>query len=90
MQGFSHQRTKDFQGFHKEYPTKPMAATECCSCMSQRGVDVDVCPHPKDGGCNNGPHVKPGVFYNNNIGSCAVTFELISCFWMMASWVYGV
>lgn len=28
-----------------------MCATECCSCMSQRGVDQDVCPNPKDGGC---------------------------------------
>ena len=38
--------------------------------MSQRGVDQDYCPHPKDGGCEAGPAVPPGVFYNNNIGEC--------------------
>lgn len=70
VQGFSHKRSSDFSKFHAEYPHKPMAATECCSCMSQRGVDQDVCPNPKDGGCTDGPKVKPGVFYNNNIGQC--------------------
>mmetsp|Transcript_21952 Transcript_21952/g.65687 ORF Transcript_21952/g.65687 Transcript_21952/m.65687 type:complete len:416 (+) Transcript_21952:1830-3077(+) len=48
-----------------------MAATECCSCMSQRGIDEDMCPNPKDGGC--GGCKDPGtcpVFYNNNIGEC--------------------
>lgn len=53
------------------YQTKPMAATECCSCMSQRGIDEDMCPHPADGGC--GGCKDPGtcpVFYNNNIGEC--------------------
>ena len=40
--------------------------------MSQRGVDQDACPHPKDGGCEgweaNG--LPNGTFYNNNIGEC--------------------
>ena len=62
VQGFSHKGGSSFDDFHKQYPTKPMAATECCSCMSQRGVDEDVCPGPKDGGCIKGPKVKPGVF----------------------------
>ena len=70
IQGFSHKHPSDFKQFHEENPTKPMLATECCSCMSQRGVDQDVCPNPKDGGCVNGPAVKPGTFYNNNIGKC--------------------
>ena len=70
VQGFSHKAGSSFDDFHKQYPHKPMAATECCSCMSQRGVDEDVCPHPKDGGCENGPKVPKGTFYNNNIGKC--------------------
>lgn len=71
VQGFSHKHSKDFKAFHELHPTKPMAATECCSCMSQRGVDEDMCPSPKDGGC--GGCKNPGtcpVFYNNNIGEC--------------------
>ena len=49
-----------------------MMATECCSCMSQRGVDQDACPDPADGGCKGGAAagLGPGVFYNNNIGQC--------------------
>lgn len=70
VQGFSHKSRSVFEPFHKQFPNKPMAATECCSCMSQRGVDEDVCPHPKDGGCTDGPKVVPGTFYNNNIGKC--------------------
>ena len=57
VQGFSHRGSGDFETFHAEHPRKPMAATECCSCMSQRGVDQDVCPSPKDGGCGTGPKV---------------------------------
>ena len=70
VQGFSHKSTAVYDSFHKQYPKKPMLATECCSCMSQRGIDQDVCPHPQDGGCVNGPSVSPGTFYNNNIGKC--------------------
>lgn len=70
VQGFSHKGTKDFTDFHTAYPKKPIVASECCSCMSQRGIDQDVCPHPKDGGCTGGPKVPEGVFYNNNIGKC--------------------
>ena len=44
-----------------------MLATECCSCMSQRGVDQDKCKDPQDGGCGGVPGP---VFYNNNIGAC--------------------
>jgi hypothetical protein len=38
--------------------------------MSQRGVDQDQCPQPKDGGCVGPPANADGVFYNNNIGAC--------------------
>jgi hypothetical protein len=72
IQGFSHKSGKEFDSFHQSHPEKPMMATECCSCMSQRGVDQDVCPEPEDGGCNGGKAagLGPGVFYNNNIGKC--------------------
>ena len=44
-----------------------MMATECCSCMSQRGVDQDACPSPKDGGCEGyeAAGLPEGTFYNN-------------------------
>ena len=51
LQGFSHKSGSVFDTFHSAHPTQPMMATECCSCMSQRGVDTDACPDPKDGGC---------------------------------------
>jgi hypothetical protein len=76
VQGFSHKQGKDFDDFHTKEPHKPTMATECCSCMSQRGVDADVCPHPKDGGCTDSPAACPKgenycpIFYNNNIGAC--------------------
>ena len=54
IQGFSHKPGKYFDEFHEKHPHQPMMATECCSCMSQRGVDQDVCPKPKDGGCEGG------------------------------------
>lgn len=49
VQGFSHKKLSVFEDFHQTYPNQPMMATECCSCMSQRGVDEDYCPNPKDG-----------------------------------------
>ena len=72
IQGFSHKDGKEFDSFHASHPEKPMMATECCSCMSQRGVDQDACPKPADGGCDGGKAagLGPGVFYNNNIGKC--------------------
>lgn len=72
IQGFSHKSGSEFDSFHRQHPQKPMMATECCSCMSQRGVDQDACPKPEDGGCQGGAAagLDPGVFYNNNIGKC--------------------
>lgn len=46
---------------------------DSCSCMSQRGIDQDMCPTPQDGGCQDvpkGQSLPPGAFYNNNIGLC--------------------
>eukprot|EP00658_Telonema_sp_P-2_P070449 TRINITY_DN5995_c0_g1_i2.p1 TRINITY_DN5995_c0_g1~~TRINITY_DN5995_c0_g1_i2.p1 ORF type:complete len:110 (-),score=33.81 TRINITY_DN5995_c0_g1_i2:30-359(-) len=42
VQGFSHKQIDVFEKFHKAKPGKPMMATECCSCMSQRGVDLSL------------------------------------------------
>eukprot|EP01060_Flectonema_neradi_P002083 TRINITY_DN1125_c0_g4_i1.p1 TRINITY_DN1125_c0_g4~~TRINITY_DN1125_c0_g4_i1.p1 ORF type:complete len:860 (+),score=185.18 TRINITY_DN1125_c0_g4_i1:47-2626(+) len=71
VQGFSHKSADVFKKFHASNPEKPLMATECCSCMSQRGVDEDTCQHPHDGGCTDPATKLPaGVFYNNNIGEC--------------------
>ena len=77
VQGFSHRKTIDFEMFHKLYPDKPTMATECCSCMSQRGIDKDMCKDPQDGGCGGIPS-PTGVFYNNNIGECTAQQVQIS------------
>eukprot|EP00040_Diaphanoeca_grandis_P011360 m.58192 g.58192 ORF g.58192 m.58192 type:complete len:953 (+) comp22513_c0_seq2:99-2957(+) len=78
VQGFSHAHQSVFESFHKSNPTKPQCATECCSCMSQRGVDEDFCPNPKDGGCAAPSKVPNGTFYNNNIGTCTAEQVLYS------------
>ena len=57
-----------------------------CSCMSQRGVDQDMCPHPQDGGCVQGPNVSAGVFYNSNIGQC--TAEQVRCTYVTPAIVF--
>ena len=80
IQGFSHKSGSTFDEFHSKHPDKPMMATECCSCMSQRGVDQDACPAPKDGGCDGGEAagLRKGDFYNNNIGQCTATQVMAS------------
>ena len=54
-----------FRVFHKNTPDKPMLATECCSCLSQRGEDKDFCPDPRPTKCKVLPtsqhqHIPPG------------------------------
>ena len=44
VQGFSHVNATVFAAFHKAWPGRPMAATECCSCLNQRGEDADLTP----------------------------------------------
>lgn len=80
LQGFSHKSGSIFDTFHAAHPTQPMMATECCSCMSQRGVDTDACPEPKDGGCVGYEQagLPNGTFYNNNIGKCTADQVLAS------------
>ena len=60
-----------------------MMATECCSCLSQRGVDQDTCPKPRPSGCKEGCRTDchgtyegsntEGKFYNNEISQCTGT-----------------
>ena len=47
VQGFSHKSGSTFDTFHSKFKTEPMMATECCSCLSQRGEDYDACPVPR-------------------------------------------
>ena len=39
VQGFSHQGVDVFQDFHEQFPKRPVMASECCSCESQRDED---------------------------------------------------
>lgn len=52
VQGFSHVTDDVFQAYHRAWPSRPTAATECCSCLSQRGEDGDRTPrvNPKSPG----------------------------------------
>lgn len=75
VQGMSHKNGQTMDTFHKNNPNKPLVSSECCSCLSQRGVDSDFCPEPKDGGDNKchdlmGHGGSDGVFYNNEIANC--------------------
>lgn len=75
VQGMSHKNGGVMDMFHKNNPNKPIVSSECCSCLSQRGVDADFCPEPKDGGdkdCHDalGHGGSDGVFYNNEIAKC--------------------
>eukprot|EP01065_Artemidia_motanka_P030865 TRINITY_DN3700_c1_g1_i2.p1 TRINITY_DN3700_c1_g1~~TRINITY_DN3700_c1_g1_i2.p1 ORF type:complete len:955 (+),score=244.92 TRINITY_DN3700_c1_g1_i2:106-2970(+) len=71
VQGLSHKSGSTFDDFHMKNPDKPEMATECCSCLSQRGEDQDFCPKPKDGvTC---PGAEYGTFYNNEISQCTAT-----------------
>ena len=36
VQGFSHKSRQVFEKYHALHPTKPMFASECCSCESER------------------------------------------------------
>ena len=57
-------------------------ATECCSCLSQRGEDVDACPVPRTCvgsschvwcGGKTGAENENGTFYNNEISQCTAS-----------------
>jgi hypothetical protein len=39
VQGFSHRPRSQFDAAHAAMPTKPMFASECCSCNTMRGED---------------------------------------------------
>ncbi len=40
VQGFSHRPRSQFVAAHKAMPTKPLYASECCSCNTMRGEDM--------------------------------------------------
>lgn len=42
VQGFSHQSQQQLTEFHSLRPSKPVLATECCGCKSQRMEDGDL------------------------------------------------
>eukprot|EP00937_MAST-01D_sp_MAST-1D-sp2_P002603 g2603.t1 len=78
VQGMSHKHGDVMDRFHKNNPSKPIVSSECCSCLSQRGVDADYCTQPKDGGDKDcvdtvGHGGSDGVFYNNEIAQCTAT-----------------
>ena len=47
VQGFSHVHDNVFHDYHAAWPTKPLVASECCSCLTQRGEDDDLAPNPR-------------------------------------------
>lgn len=40
VQGFSHRPRSQFDAAHATMPSKPMFASECCSCNTMRGEDL--------------------------------------------------
>ena len=66
IQGFSHVPAWFFADYHAVWPNKPLVASECCSCETQRGEDSDLgpygptCPLPSKHCISNA-----SVFYSN-------------------------
>jgi Glycoside hydrolase family 2 C-terminal domain 5/Glycosyl hydrolases family 2, TIM barrel domain/Glycosyl hydrolases family 2, sugar binding domain/Domain of unknown function (DUF4982)/Glycosyl hydrolases family 2 len=58
VQGFSHVDDSVFRSYHEKWPLKPLVASECCSCETQRGEDSDL------------PYNKTSVFYPNENSAC--------------------
>jgi hypothetical protein len=46
VQGFSHKSAGTFEAYHARDPSKPLMASECCSCMTMRGEDRTIKPQP--------------------------------------------
>ncbi len=42
VQGFSHVSDTTFAAYHARWPAKPLVASECCSCETQRGEADDL------------------------------------------------
>ncbi len=58
VQGFSHVDTGVFEAYHARWPAKPLVASECCSCETQRGEANDL------------PFNKTLVFYSEFNADC--------------------
>ena len=57
VQGFSHRTANIFDAFHQLNPRVPMVASECCSCLSQRGEDTEQVP--RDSNPRRPSHAEP-------------------------------
>jgi hypothetical protein len=42
VQGISHGNADSFANARKKQPTKPLIASECCSCLSQRDENEEI------------------------------------------------
>ena len=58
VQGFSHVDSASFAAYHARWPAKPLVASECCSCETQRGEADDI------------PYNKSLVFYSELNADC--------------------
>lgn len=58
VMGMSHNGLDAFTKFHAAEPNKPLVATECCSCETQRGEDADL------------PHNTSYVYFSNENQQC--------------------
>jgi hypothetical protein len=58
VQGFSHVSDSTFKAYHARWPAKPLVASECCSCETQRGEADDI------------PYNKSLVFYSEFNADC--------------------
>ena len=52
VQGFSHRHGDVFDSYHQQFPKKPLIGSECCSCRTQRGEDIEDKNKPVFGSFN--------------------------------------
>jgi hypothetical protein len=68
VQGFSHVHDTVFVDYHKAWPTRPLVASECCSCLTQRGEDDDLLP-PSISSTPSAAAMVPSAAPNRYVGS---------------------
>ena len=68
VQGMSHRTGGHMDSFHAQNPNKPILSTEAATCKTERGVDFDFCPRPREGGDANST-----CLYNNEQATCIAT-----------------
>ena len=67
VQGLSHPSAANAESMHAAFPKKPLAATECCSCLNQRDEDEDQALPPNS-----------TVTYRSNTGGCQASQTNVS------------